>query len=351
MADTLRQCQHLIRYAHWAYKNDDGTEFRSMTPELRGDVRYRKLHITTPFLKHVLQYLAPNTHVHLGIRGCDTIVIAFRGTDFPFTTENLVNPKRWWGFWGNVFTDLAFQMTPVGWLSDQDVTGGDADAPLVHEGFLEAFEDLIEGEPNRLRSAILGLTDGSPPQRIEVCGHSLGGALATLCALWCRRQWPKAKLVCVTLGSPRVGNTAFARRFNDAGILCYRLVMQGDPIPTIPDRFSQAIPLKLPQAPCIRNCPSPQRYYHVGVPLLLHSAANAVDFNVERPDIRAEEMAGPLPRYVTLPYKLGGFLPYWLVRGLRMAPLIWSYHNPNLYETTVQRILEAEAARVEADVT
>lgn len=45
-------------------------------------------------------------------------------------------------------------------------------------------------------------------------GHSLGGALSTLCAFDCaRRPWrraPRPHLVHYNYGSPRVGNKAFA---------------------------------------------------------------------------------------------------------------------------------------------
>jgi hypothetical protein len=175
MAQILKQYQHLVRYADWAYMNDDGAEFRSTAADLSGDVRYRKLQIVTPFFKDKLKALTPNTHVHLGIRNGDTLVLAFRGTDFPFTIENLLNPKRWWGFWGNVWTDFAFRTTQIRWLSEEN------SPVLVHDGFLSAFDNLLVDD--RLRSSILHLCGDRPPTKIEVCGHSLGGALATLCAL------------------------------------------------------------------------------------------------------------------------------------------------------------------------
>ena len=208
-------------------------------------MQYRKLGIVTPFFKDKLKVLTPNTHVHLGIRNGDTVVLAFRGSDFPITVENLVSPKRWWGFWGNVWTDFAFRMTQISWLQEE------SSPVLVHEGFLAAFNNLID-DSDRLRTSILGLSGaGHPPPRIEVCGHSLGAALATLCALWCRLQWPDASVTCVTIGSPRVGNEALCQRFRDSNILAYRAVVNGDPIPNVPDRFTEAIPGKLPT-----SCPT-----------------------------------------------------------------------------------------------
>ncbi|KAL2133663.1 hypothetical protein VTI74DRAFT_1941 [Chaetomium olivicolor] len=292
--------------------------------EIQHLIRYRKLEIVTPFFKDKLKALTPNTHVHLGIRNGDTLVLAFRGTDFPFTIENLVNPKRWWGFWGNVWTDIAFRMSQVHWLPE-------ADPPvLVHEGFLAAFNNLEKDD--RLRSTILHLFPEHPPANIEI-------------------QWPKANITCVTLGSPRVGNRPFCERFNNSNIRCYRLAVDGDPIPTVPDRFTQAVPGKLPSShPAWTD--TDKRYHHVGIPILLHEAEarvlDSVDYGMERPDIEAEEDAPALPWAFKVPYEMGGFFWYWAMRGVQMAPRIWQYHDPTGYETVVQRILERSPAGPES---
>ena len=52
-------------------------------------------------------------------------------------------------------------------------------------------------------------------------GHSLGGALAQLAAhdmhTKFKHGWPGLWISCYTLGSPRDGNRAFARLFNETG--------------------------------------------------------------------------------------------------------------------------------------
>ncbi|KAK3291428.1 uncharacterized protein B0H64DRAFT_469095 [Chaetomium fimeti] len=259
MAHILQQYQHLVRYAYWAYMNDDGAQFRSAAADLHGDVRYRKLDIVTPFFKDKLKPLTPNTHVHLGIRDDDTVILAFRGTDFPFTIENLVNLKRW-------------------------------------------------------------------------------------------TQWPNADITCLTLGSPRIGNAAFCQHFTNSHILLYRLEVDGDPIPTVPDRFTQALPGKIP-ATHPNGTVDDRRYHHVGTPVILHEAIgdkglNSVDLGVERPDITAEEEATPLPLVLRVPYEFGGFFVYWALRAMRMVPGIWQYHDPAGYETVVQRILEQAPCKI-----
>ncbi|EAQ84352.1 predicted protein [Chaetomium globosum CBS 148.51] len=252
MAHILEQYHHLVRYAHWAYMNDDGAQFRSAAGELHGDVRFRKLEIVTPFFKDKLKLLTPNTHVHLGLRADGTLVLAFRGTDFPFTIEDLLNPTR--------------------------------------------------------------------------------------------TQWPGVDITCLTLGSPRIGNAAFCQHFNDRNITLYRLEMDGDPIPTIPDRFTQALPVKM-SATHPNWTVNDRQYHHVGIPIVIHratgdSAPNSADFDVERPDITAEEDAAPLPFILRVPYQLGGFFTYWILRAMRMIPGLWLSHDPAGYEAVVQRIVE-----------
>ena len=45
-------------------------------------------------------------------------------------------------------------------------------------------------------------------------GHSLGGALATVCAVWAPEQYPLAPVSLYTFGQPRVGNDEFVSHLN-----------------------------------------------------------------------------------------------------------------------------------------
>ena len=60
-----------------------------------------------------------------------------------------------------------------------------------------------------MRQVMLKLGGGRPPDGIVCIGHSLGGAVAQLAALWLAQRFPRADLRVVTFGSPRVGNRAF----------------------------------------------------------------------------------------------------------------------------------------------
>jgi triacylglycerol lipase len=55
------------------------------------------------------------------------------------------------------------------------------------------------------------------------CGHSLGGALSTIAALTFGAMYPDARHVCITFGSPRVGDTVFTDLFHkhvDESVRC-----------------------------------------------------------------------------------------------------------------------------------
>ncbi|KAF4627117.1 hypothetical protein G7Y89_g11042 [Cudoniella acicularis] len=73
---NLANIQHLVQYTFRAYDDGDGAEFRSSAKELKGKpIGARKVESTR----------SAGNHVHLGVRNSDTLVLAFRGTDFPMT--------------------------------------------------------------------------------------------------------------------------------------------------------------------------------------------------------------------------------------------------------------------------
>ena len=100
----------------------------------------------------------------------------------------------------------------------------------VHKGFLRAFDSVVVELLHDVRNRLTRL----PGARIYVTGHSLGGALATLCALdFHRLNLPVERVV--TFGCPRVGNKHFARLYNAAlGEKTFNLVNEGDPVPLVP---------------------------------------------------------------------------------------------------------------------
>lgn len=137
-----------------------------------------------------------DTHVLIRQRGHD-VTLAFRGT---------ADLRNW-------LTDLDCEFVPFGNCR-------------VHRGFFEAMNAV---EPDL--SAALGEAQGA---RIWLTGHSLGGALAMLWALWAVRNGYEIAGV-YTFGQPRVGDAAF-RQLYDARLKpwTWRSIHAADIVPRVP---------------------------------------------------------------------------------------------------------------------
>ncbi|KAF8893960.1 alpha/beta-hydrolase [Infundibulicybe gibba] len=134
-------------------------------------------------------------------------------------------------------TQLVSDLTDVNILQDNlDSTlfPGVSSSVTVHDGFrnehaLTAPEILTEVK--RLMAA-------KNTKQVTVIGHSLGGALAELDALFFTLNLPAGTGVkAVTYGTPRVGNTAFAQLI-DAKVPDFRRINNElDIVPIVPGRF------------------------------------------------------------------------------------------------------------------
>lgn len=121
---------------------------------------------------------------------------------------------------------------------------------LVHSGFLSYFQCVKEDILRKLESSA-HLFD-----TIHVTGHSLGGAIATIAAGMIgqlMKEGPaptsekpnsekpadihKKRIVCHTVGSPRVGNTYFVKWFNDHVDENMRIANDDDPVTLFPISF------------------------------------------------------------------------------------------------------------------
>lgn len=124
------------------------------------------------------------------------------------------------------------------WITDADCRRDflaeekNGDRVEVHAGFMRALEDVLPQLTDHLR-AFANL------RPIFVTGHSLGGALAILCAFELKRQGFCIAQV-YTFGQPRVGNAAFRRLYHrtmdeDAfKDITFRVVYQEDIVPRVP---------------------------------------------------------------------------------------------------------------------
>ncbi|KAL6072124.1 Phospholipase A(1) DAD1, chloroplastic [Balamuthia mandrillaris] len=80
---------------------------------------------------------------------------------------------------------------------------------MVHRGFFESYDSV----KTQARSTVGALASTYPNARILVTGHSLGGALATLCAVDLVAYGvvtDPSRVSLYTFGAPRVGNKEFA---------------------------------------------------------------------------------------------------------------------------------------------
>ncbi|CAM9427194.1 unnamed protein product [Chrysoparadoxa australica] len=109
--------------------------------------------------------------------------------------------------------------------------------PRVHAGFRGAYKSVDQTLTDVVESATGGDADGWD---IYITGHSLGGALATLCALDFSTKFSGAKITMYNYGSPRVGNRAFKQLFDSSVPDAFRAVNNLDVIARLP-RARQAI--------------------------------------------------------------------------------------------------------------
>lgn len=108
----------------------------------------------------------------------------------------------------------------------------------VHLGFKQSVEAL--------RQKVLDYCDKhkAREKRIFVCGHSLGGAMATIMALALQKEYGN-RINLYTYGSPRVGNMPFIHHLLEHDIVHYRYVNHNDVVPHIPPQDPTLLPAVL----------------------------------------------------------------------------------------------------------
>ena len=130
------------------------------------------------------------------------VIVTFRGTD----------SKRNW------INNFCFAKRSVPY--DNTDTG-----IRVHEGFLRTYRSV--------RKKIHDLI----PQgacRVIVTGHSLGAALAVLCAVDIQYNFPHKDVQAYLFGCPRVGNKAFSKSYNKRVFKTLRIVNGNDIVTKVP---------------------------------------------------------------------------------------------------------------------
>ena len=154
----------------------------------------------------------------------------------PGITEGLADPSAF-GFvvkedaTGAVLISIRGTQTPAEWLADFiPVPVPFFESPgmgFVHVGF-DVFYHKVRG------SIQAALSKFDSATRITVIGHSLGGAMAILCAADIERNMGKQNVDVCTFGGPRTGKIDFRIRFNHEISKCFRAVNAQDIVPHVP---------------------------------------------------------------------------------------------------------------------
>lgn len=155
----------------------------------------------------------PKTDTSAGVsRDGNDIYVFFRGSES--TTDWKTNV--------NILGDAV----PAEWECP-----GEGPPLRTHRGYTEAFKSVAT---DMLASVDDLATPGSNP-RIIFCGHSLGGALATMAAMFvaCKRPHLRPNIVMVTFGAPQVGDGNFVAGFNEIIPSAVRVVNPMDPVPRL----------------------------------------------------------------------------------------------------------------------
>jgi len=147
-----------------------------------------------------------DTEGFTGMADGRTMVIAFTGSE---------SVKDW-------LNNLKFLQTPYPSVTqNQNIK--------VHYGFYTGYLSARQYVHDRVNI--------SQPEQVIVTGHSLGGGLATLCALDIQYNFfpenPK-QVVSYTYASPKVGNLDFVASYNRRVPRTFRIVNGGDGVPWLP---------------------------------------------------------------------------------------------------------------------
>ncbi|XVF38649.1 hypothetical protein REPUB_Repub20aG0120600 [Reevesia pubescens] len=184
----------------------------------------------------------------------NAIIIAFRGTQ-ELIIQNWVEDL----FWKQL--DLNYPGMP--------------DA-MVHHGFYTAYHNttIRPGILNAVKEAkeFYGDLD------VMVTGHSMGGAMASFCALDLTVNHKVKNVQAITFGLPRIGNAAFASYYSKFVPNTIRVTNDHDMVPHLPPYYSY-----FPQK-TYHHFPREVWLYNLGLGSLVYRVEKVCDGSGEDPD-------------------------------------------------------------------
>jgi len=144
------------------------------------------------------------------------IIVAYRGSTTPM----------------NFVTDAAGAM--VSWKPATAVVDA-PDGTQVHLGFQHAWLTVSDSTIKLVTSELVA----HPSYSVVCVGHSLGGAMASLCAVSLQKIFPPTVVKMYTYGQPRTGNEIYARWVEQVitPARSFRVVHSLDGVPTMVPRI------------------------------------------------------------------------------------------------------------------
>jgi hypothetical protein len=144
--------------------------------------------------------------------GTGDVVIAIRGTE---------GIQEW-------INDIEFRAVPCPFL---------AGAGQTEDGFTAMYLSLQTGtaaDSPTVARGLAGLPFAQPVSSLTICGHSLGGGLATLLALDVAANTVFKHPTVYTYASPRTGDPSFADTYNQVVPNTFRIANRIDLVPKLP---------------------------------------------------------------------------------------------------------------------
>ncbi|KAM0962785.1 hypothetical protein ACFX2A_022343 [Malus domestica] len=237
----------LVRYASTVYVSDLSELFTWTCSCCNGLIKGFEMIEIIVDVQHCLQ-------AFVGVaQDPNAIIIAFRGTQ-EHSIQNWIEDL----FWKQL--DLDYPGMPDS---------------MVHHGFYNAYHNTT------IRPGILNAVERAREYYgdigIIVTGHSMGGAMASFCALDLRVNQREKDVQVMTFGQPRIGNAAFASYYSTLVPNTLRVTNSHDMVPHLPPYYTY-----FPQK-TYHHFPREVWLYNIGVESLVYEVEKICDDSGEDP--------------------------------------------------------------------
>lgn len=237
----------LVEYASAVYMSDLTELFSWTCSRCDGLIKGFEIIELIVDVQHCLQ-------AFVGVaKDLNAIVIAFRGTQ-EHSIQNWIEDLYWKQL------DLSYPGMP--------------DA-MVHHGFFSAYHNTT------IRPGVLDAIERAKKlygdMDIMVTGHSMGGAMASFCALDLRVNHKARNVQLVTFGQPRIGNANFATYYSELLPNAIRVTNQHDIVPHLPPYYYH-----FPQK-TYHHFPREVWIYNIGLGSLVYTVEKICDGSGEDP--------------------------------------------------------------------